>query len=81
LPVQFSMHSEYLIFFYLRKQNISCHKEYYLHATKPPWQPRALLNVPTHMSMPFSHSNSSGTRPPFSPQTSVPCALKIKSQT
>jgi hypothetical protein len=28
------------------------------------------------MSMPFSHSNSSGAPPPFSPQTSVPCALK-----
>jgi hypothetical protein len=50
-------------------------KIYYLHVINPPWQPAALLKVPTPMSMSFSHSNSSAAPPPFSPQTNVPWAL------
>ena len=53
----------------------------YLHAIKPPWQPTPLLKEPRQISMSFSHANSSGTPPPFSPQTSVPCALKKQLQT
>lgn len=42
----------------------------------PPWQPAALLRVPTHMSTSLSQLNSSATPPPFLPQTNVPWAWK-----
>lgn len=46
----------------------------YLHAINPPWQPAALLRVPTHISTSLSQLNSSATPPPFLPQTNVPWA-------
>lgn len=46
----------------------------YLQAMKPPWQPIALLKVPTWMSISFCTPKASATPPPFSPQTNVPWA-------